>query len=271
MKKEKLANASLIVVATLLSQTVSAQTIDFNSPPFTAGAGLNGQQNWLAESSWNVDVGGGSVSTDTNAEIAVLNTPVTLAVGETFSYYVEFRYTGTYAVPTGNLSLFQTGLNDSTGLVANTAANTDAHFNVQAFGTNQDQRLLVGFTNISGDNNLDPIDTNHTYRIEYEITLGIDAASTNYVGRFDNISTGQDGGDSNFSGIDTSIYDALTGSGAYVYFQSLNPAANASGLTGVEVGRVAIIPEPKVYSLIVAAGAFLFVHLRKKQSRKTSC
>ncbi|MEM8947389.1 MAG: PEP-CTERM sorting domain-containing protein, partial [Planctomycetota bacterium] len=209
--------------------------------------------------------GGGSAITSTNAEIATYSQPITLTnPSDTFGYSMNFQFGGgPYATPTGFTYAFSSGLTpDSTasaGLPTGDAISADANIQLldgfdEGLGmasANADQyRLLSNFSGIPGATSLGgsidatELNAGDVLQYDYEITLGTDAATTNYTVRLQNLTDGTDTGVGTVSGVDPALYTALTGPGAFTFFQTLNPGANGSGLNGLQVNSIGFLPDP---------------------------
>ncbi len=222
--------------------------IEFTAPDYNNGA-LDGQQNWNAASGWMVgDVyGSGYISTADNNSAAVLNESVRLNAGESYSLGIQLRFGGSYATPTGYVYAFLGGLKESNiGEFVGTGG-TAADANIQIITGTDTYRLLNNYNTIAGAANITGTQLNagDILQFDYKLTLGTDAASTTYTVRLQNLTDGTDAGEGTVTGVDATIYSALTGSGAFGFFQSIAPGSNGSGLNGVQVDSVSsavIIP-----------------------------
>ncbi len=242
--------------------SANAATIAFTSPDYANGA-LNGQNNWAAEGSWMVSdaAGAGNAATSTTNEIALLNSPVVLSTGQTYGFTINMQLTGTIAPMAGNTFtyIFQAGLKQNataSGHVllgdAVTADATIQYFsNAGAANGGDDYRLLNNFSQI-GSTIGSGLDAGDLLQFDYTITLGADAASTSYTARLQNLTDATDTGVGNVTGIDSAMFDALTGAGGYLFLQSAGFGANSSGITGVQVNSVdiAAVPEPSFPALL---------------------
>ena len=219
----------LLIVPALAFATslpLAAQVIDFTtSNGFSIGS-LNGQQNWLAESSWTVDPSGSGTATTTTAnEIPVLDNPITLTSGQSYSFSVNFQFQGTLTQPTAGQFTYAiltglTGINTATERGLNTEA---ADVNIQIIGNNNNYRLLNAFGTILGTsviNGATPLNEGDVLQLDYTLTLGADATSTIYTVRLQNLTDSTDTGTGTVTGIDPSLYTALTGTGAYYFFEA---------------------------------------------------
>lgn len=216
--------------------------IGFTIPDYIDGA-LDGQKIWKAESGWSVSdaIASGNASTPDNSSAAVMTNAVQLSAGESYSLVVNFQFGGTYAQPTNYVYSFLGGLKDNNAAANVGTGSTAADANLQLYGGIDRYRLLNNWSTISG---CSPIDGNlnagDILQFDYQLTLGTDAASTFYSVRLQNLTDGDDTGTGTVIGVDQTIYDALTGSGAFGFFQSINPGAHQSGLSGLQVNSVII-------------------------------
>ncbi len=248
--------------------TAQSAIISFTSGEGFSDGALNGQQGWNAEAGWVVDsTGAGKVATTVNSEIAVLNQAVTLTTGQSYGLSVNFQFGGTvYSTPTAYVYAFLSGLkvgSDATQVATGNASAADA--NVQIILNTDTYRLLNNFSVITGANNITGTQLNpgDVLQYDYNLTLGADAASTFYTVRLQNLTDGTDTGTGTITGVDATIYAALTGSGAYGFFQTINPSTGASGLAGAQVNSITVIPEPATLGLVAAmGGAVLFIRRR---------
>ncbi|VGO12791.1 Beta-porphyranase A [Pontiella desulfatans] len=229
--------------------------IEFTSPDYTNGT-LNGQQNWNAESGWTVAdaAGSGNASTPDNSSAAVLNEPIQLSVGETYSLSINFQFGGgPYSTPSGFVYAFLGGLKPgNVGESVNTGEATAADANIQIISATDTYRLLNNFAGVSGASSISGTELNagDVLQFDYALTLDSHASNTTYTVRLQNLTDGTDTGTGTVSsyvessvtypGIHPTLYNALSGSGAYGFFQSINPGANGSGLSGVQVNSVTV-------------------------------
>lgn len=214
----------------------------FTSPDYGNGS-LNNQQAWKAEAGWIVadSAGAGNASTFDNSSAATLDIPITLAIGHTYSLSVALQFGGgPYSTPTTYVYAFLGGLKDSNTGASVTTGSTAADANIQIIQNTDDYRLLNNFLTISGASDITGTELNagDILQYDYELTLGVDAASTSYRVRLQNLTDATDTGWGTVSGVDATIYAALTGSGAYGFFQSISPGSGSSGLSGVQVNAV---------------------------------
>lgn len=215
--------------------------IEFTAPDYSDGA-LDGQQNWNAESGWAVgdSAGEGHVLTPDNSSAAVLSNAIQLNLGETYSLSVNLQFGGTYATPTGWVYTFLGGLKDSATAADVGVGGTAADANIQILAESDVYRLLNNYSQIGNQIQTGTLDDGDELQFDYTLTLGADAASTFYTVQLQNLSDGTDTSVGTVTGVDESIYTALTGSGAFGFFQSINPGANGSGLSGVQVNSVTV-------------------------------
>lgn len=217
-----------------------AKSIEFAAPDYADGA-LDGQQNWNAESGWTVSdsAASGHATTLDNASAAVLDDPVQLEAGYTYSLRINLQFGGTYSTPTNYVYAFLGGMkNDSSALSVGTSS-TAADANIQLYSNIDRYRLLNGYSGIAGASSVnDALNEGDLLQFDYSLTLGTAASNTFYTVRLQNLTDGTDTGTGTVSGVDETIYTALTGSGAYGFFQSIAPGARASGLTGVQINSV---------------------------------
>ncbi len=219
--------------------------VEFISPDYANGT-LNGQQNWNAESGWTVAdaAGAGNAATPDTYSAAVLDEPIVLSMGETYGLSINFQFGGSYSTPSGGfVYTFLGGLKPSNaGASVGTGEATAADANIQIFNGADTYRLLNNYTTVSGASNISTgqLNAGDILQFDYELTMGADAASTYYTVRLQNLTDGTDTGTGLVNGIDASVYSALAGSGAYGFFQSIDPGAWGSGLSGVQVNAVTI-------------------------------
>ena len=212
--------------------------IEFAAPHYSDGA-LDGQQSWHAESGWTVDSTAGHASTPDNSSAAVLTNAVQLGIGGTYSLSINLQFGGTYSIPTNYVYAFLGGLKDSSAGASVTTGSTAADANIQIYKDVSKYRLLNNWSPISGCSTITgELDAGDVLQFDYELTLGSDAASTTYTVRLQNLTDGADTGTGSVTGVDASIYSALTGSGACGFFQSINPGAHTCGLSGIQVNSM---------------------------------
>ncbi|QBG46875.1 hypothetical protein EGM51_05505 [Verrucomicrobia bacterium S94] len=233
-------------------EVVHISIIGFEADGGFANGELDGQVGWNAEDGWIVNTNdGGSAVTTANNSLAVLNLPIRLAPGETFAYSMDFEFSGTYAVPTGFVYTVLSGLkaDASSGSVSTGGHEPDVNVQLQTDGK---YRLLNNYAIPSGAGSVssgDP-DGGDRMQLDYELTMGSTAADTFYTVRLQNLTDGTDTGTGtvsgyrvsgvDYAGIGTDVYNALAGSGAYLFFQRINPAANNSGLNAFQVNSVTV-------------------------------
>ncbi len=216
------------------------EIVEFTAPDYADGT-LNGQQNWNAESGWTVadSAGVGNASTPDSSSAAVLNDPIQLSAGETYSLSINLQFGGTYAMPTSYEYIFLGGLKGSSAGASVGTGDVAADANIQLYLNDTKYRLLNNYSNISGCSVIaGTLDGGDVLQFDYELTMGSDAASTIYTVRLQNLTDGTDTGTGTVLGVDASVYNALSGSGAYGFFQSIIPGLNGSGLSGVQVNSV---------------------------------
>lgn len=230
----------------LLAVPCQAYTFNFVDPNFSSG-GLNTQGGWVAGPGWTVDsTSPGFTSTTTNSDIATYSQPITLtSPSDTFSYSVNFEHTGSYVPdPNAFVYTFMSGLRENLNTTGLAIGSTAADANVQIFQNTNTYRLLNNFSTLPGASAIDPNDPSQylnagdKLQFDYTLTLGTDPNDTSYSVRLQNLTDGTDTGTGTVTGIDSSIYNALTGTGAYAFFQNLNPGAGFSGLTGSRVNSI---------------------------------
>ncbi|QBG45916.1 hypothetical protein EGM51_00255 [Verrucomicrobia bacterium S94] len=217
-------------------------SIGFTAPDYIDGP-LDGQKIWNAESGWTVGdtIGSGYASTPDNASAAVMTNAVQLEVGESYSLSINFQFGGSYSQPTNYVYAFLSGLKDSEAGVSVGTGSEAADVNLQIYGGDEKYRLLNNWSTISGCSTvLGQLDAGDILQFDYTLTMGSDAASTFYSVRLQNLTDGGDTGTGTVTGIDESIYNALNGSGAYGFFQTISPNANESTLSGLQVNSVTI-------------------------------
>ena len=215
--------------------------IEFTAPDYSDGA-LDGQQSWNAESGWTVSgsAGSGNASTPDNGSAAVLTNAVQLGVGGTYSLGVNFQFGGSYSTPTNFVYAFLAGLKDSSAGASVGTASTAADANIQIIKDTDTYRLLNNWGTVPGASNITGSELNEgdVLQFDYVLTMGPDAASTFYTVRLQNLTDGTDTGVGTVTGVDASIYSALSGSGAFGFFQTITPGAHTCGLGGVQVNSV---------------------------------
>lgn len=240
------------------SETISYTIIEF-ATPFSDGE-LDGQHNWNAEANWTVEAtNNGSVSTGTDSNIAVLNRPVTLKVGQTVSFIVDFEFDGAYSLPVGHVYTMLAGLKADDTATSLSTGSAEPDVNVQLLTTDGNYRILNNYGTIQGASSIgNSPNAGEQLRLTYELTLGSDAANTAYTVRLQNLNDGTDTGTGTVTGILSDVYDALTGSGAYMFFQRINPDANSSGLTDLQVNTFSYLaPDPILNTEIEFIAPFL--------------
>ncbi|MEN1678825.1 MAG: DUF5060 domain-containing protein [Planctomycetota bacterium] len=238
---------------------LASDTFNFSSPAFSNGP-LDGQLAWAAESTWQVDTaadgGGGAVSTNENAEIATYTQPIVLAQGQTVTSTIDLQFGGgPYATPSEFSYLFLAGLKASPSAARVGTGDTAADANIQIISGANSYRLLDNFSTIPGAANItaDPLNADDRLRFEYTLTLGADAASTSYNVRLRNLTDGTDTGIGTVSGVDATIYNALTVSGAYAFFQRMSPGSGGTNLTDLQVHAITV-DYPELTNPIANAG-----------------
>ncbi|QBG45906.1 hypothetical protein EGM51_00205 [Verrucomicrobia bacterium S94] len=219
-----------------------AGNIEFTAPDYMDGP-LDGQQFWNAESGWSVAdaEGSGRIETGSGGQAAVLDEPVQLTAGESYSLRILLEFTGSYSTPTNYVYAFLGGLKDSSaGESVGTGDTVAADANIQILEDQDTYRLLSNYATVSGASNIAgaPLNAGDLLQFDYVLTMGVDAASTVYTVRLQNLTDGTDTGAGTVSGVDAALYSALNGGGAYGFFQTINPGANNSGLNGVWVHSV---------------------------------
>ncbi|MGJ8640583.1 MAG: alkaline phosphatase D family protein [Opitutaceae bacterium] len=234
-------NKSIILFSLgLCSQVYAVQTIEFSNPDYIDAA-LDEQQDWNTESGWSVNdsAGSGIATTSTINEIAILDDAVTLSSGDSYSFTVNFQFQGAFTPAAGTTYLFQAGLSN-VGTASTHIGNADG-INIQAFGPDASTykcRLLNAFSTIGAA--LTGFGEEDELEFEYTITLGADAGSSQIDVELRNLTDATTSGVAIVSGINADLYSALTGAGAFPYFQSSNFVGNSSGLTALQVNSVTI-------------------------------
>ncbi|MDF7824181.1 hypothetical protein P4B35_09185 [Pontiellaceae bacterium B12227] len=217
-------------------------TIGFTVPDYLDGL-LDGQKAWNAASGWVISdaIGSGYASTPDNYSAAVMSNAVQLSEGQSYSLTVNFQFGGSYSTPTNWVYTFLGGLKDSSAAAAVGTGSSAADANIQLFINDDKYRLLNNFSGISGAGAITGVlDAGDILQFDYELTLGADAAGTFYSVRLQNLTDGADTGLGTVTGVDASIYNALTASGAFGFFQSITPDNHGSGLGGLQVNSVTI-------------------------------
>ncbi len=221
---------------------LTTSSVDFTNLDYSDGS-LDGQQDWQTGAGWSVtdSANQGKATTSDNFSAAVINQPISLTVGQTYSFKVNFQLTGsTYSTPTEFVYAFQGGVKEDNIPNSVNIDSSAADANIQIIQDADTYRLLNGFAAIDQASSIQgmSLDAGDYLVYDFEITLGDDAASTSYTVRLQNLTDASDTGWGRVTGIDPSIYSALTGTGAYAFFQTVNPSAGVSGLTGVEINSV---------------------------------
>ncbi|MDZ8117789.1 right-handed parallel beta-helix repeat-containing protein [Pontiella agarivorans] len=214
--------------------------ITFTSPDYSDGT-LDGQQNWNAEAGWIIgdSAGAGYARTDEDGSAAVLTPAVQLEVGERYRLSVNLEFGGVYSTPTNWVYTFLGGLKASNEDAPVSTGGDAADANIQIFKDADTYRLLNNYSVISGAENVTGVlDAGDILQFDYELILGVDAANTVYTVRLQNLTDGTDSGTGTVTGVDSAIYTALTGDGAYGFIQSISPGSRGSGLSGVQVNAV---------------------------------
>ncbi|VGO12792.1 hypothetical protein PDESU_01346 [Pontiella desulfatans] len=224
------------------------EVIRFTAPDYADGA-LDGQQNWKAEAGWSVgdSAGIGHAITAQNSEIAVLDEAVALSVGQSIGYTVNFEFGGAYSAPTNYVYTFLAGLKADGSAASHVGtADSAADANVQIFPDNDTYRLLSNYSPVSGAGNIagTQLNAGDLLRFDYTLTLGDHASNTFYTVRLQNLTDGTDTGLGTVTGVDATVHAALTGPGAYFFFQRINPGARGAGLTDLQVNSVTITHRP---------------------------
>lgn len=236
---------------------------DFQAPEYSDGP-LDGQAGWMSEDSWFVAdaTGAGRTSTSSINEIATFGAPITLEEGESFSYSMNFEFLGDISQQiNGFTSTFQTGLKADRGASAHLptdsdgqdgrAAGADVNLELQSNGGgDHSYRLLDNFTPVAGMGSIDavedaPLNGGDELLLDFSLTLGADAASTTIDLLLQNLTDGVATNAGTIHGIDPEIYDALTGNGAYLYYQSSDYSNNNSGITGVQINSI-LLDQPSL-------------------------
>ena len=218
--------------------------IEFISPGYGNG-GLDGQQNWNAEAQWSVgdSAGAGHAITAQNNEIAVLDEPIVLSLGQTYSFSVNFQFGGgPYSTPTAHVYTFLSGLKDSSSASTHvgTGDAVSADSSIQIISGTDKYRLLNDWTQVASQITTGTLDAGDILQFDYTLTLGSDAASTTYDVRLQNLTDATDTGVGTVTGVHADIYTALTGTGAYPFVQRISPGGGGSGLTDLQVNSVTI-------------------------------
>lgn len=223
-----------------LVKSEPAAVIEFTTPDYSDGA-LNGQQNWNAQTGWAVEdsSGSGSAQTTENTNAAVLDEPIRLSVGHSYSLCINLQFTGFYSTPINYVYTFLGGVKTDNSAVSVSTGGSAADANIQLYGSTDQYRLLNNYTPLTGASSISgALNDGDLLQFDYQLTLAANAESTTCSVRLQNLTDGTDTGTGTITGVDTSIYSALTGNGAYGFFQSIAPGANESGLTGTRINSV---------------------------------
>ncbi|MDZ8117790.1 Ig-like domain-containing protein [Pontiella agarivorans] len=215
--------------------------ITFTAPDYGDGP-LDGQQLFAAESGWTVSnsTGSGMAFTPDNQSAAILTNAVQLGVGETYHLTINMEFSGTYSTPTAWAYVFLAGMKESQTASSVGTAGTAADANIQIYTGEDKYRLLNEYSGIGASTIANTLDAGDILQFEYQLTLGVDAASTSYTVRLQNLTDGDDTGIGTVNGVDDAIYNALTGSGAYGFFQSHNLTQSDVGFDGLQVNSVTV-------------------------------
>lgn len=226
-----------LVVLVGCAANLFSQTIDFTSPDYSNGD-LDASGAWNADTDWQVadTSAAGSVQSSGNHTIAVLNSPRTLSEGETYKVTIQFQYLGSYVAATSISNTFMVGLKTDDALNDVSLGDPGASAQIQ-FATESGNAVYrlrhgsSGFPEVSSI--LNTFSDGDVLEFKYSMTLGADAESSYAEISLHNLTVAADTGTGTITGIDQSLYDALTGEGAYVYLQWTNGSDH--GLTGVQV------------------------------------
>ncbi|QBG46715.1 hypothetical protein EGM51_04625 [Verrucomicrobia bacterium S94] len=215
--------------------------IAFTAPDYTNGL-LNLHPRWNTETGWMVGdaEGSGHILTEGNSEAALLNEPVVLTPGRQYRLSINLQFGGFYSTPSNWVYAFLGGLKpDNTGASVGTAEASAADANIQISATDS-YRLLNNYSQIGSKIENGVLNAGDVLQFDYELTMGLNADGTFYTVRLQNLTDGTDTGLGTVNGVDQALYSALSGSGAYGFFQSINPGNNGSGLSGVQVNSVTV-------------------------------
>ncbi|CAA6679358.1 MULTISPECIES: glycoside hydrolase family 30 beta sandwich domain-containing protein [unclassified Lentimonas] len=237
MKLKLIAYAGVLVGCTA---SLCSQTITFTSPDYSDGA-LNASGAWNADTEWLISEasGAGKVQSTGTNKIAVLNIPRALAVGQRYEAAINFQYLGSYEA---------TDLTSNTFMVGLKADNTSSHVSLGTPGASAQvqfatesgsavYRLRQGYSAFPGVSSISrAFSDGDVLEFKYTIALSSDAESSSVDIILSNLTAGVNTGIGTITGIDQSLYDALIGDGAYLYFQWTN--GGNFGFTGAQVNSL---------------------------------
>ena len=133
--------------------------------------------------------------------------------------------------PTGYTYLFLSGVKSSNSSDSVGTGSVEADANIQIYGIEDSYRLLDNYKMPAGSKVIDAaLNAGDILRFDYCLTLGETAAKTSYTVRLQNLTTKSETGVGTVMGVDASIYNALTGTGAFGFIQTINLGGNDCGI-----------------------------------------
>ncbi|ADE53665.1 right-handed parallel beta-helix repeat-containing protein [Coraliomargarita akajimensis] len=236
-------NRAFYAISQIDPPMTRTRVIEFNEVGYSNGS-LSAHPDWNAESGWLISdsSGLGDIATSNDSSAAILNEPIVLSTGERYKLSILFELGGSsYATPSGWVYTFLAGLKaDSTQSSVATGDAITADANLQIFSNSDSYRLLNNYSGISGCNAIttDQLNPGDVLLFDYELSLGVDASSTTYTVRIQNMTDDTDTGTGTVTGVHQTLYDALVGAGAHGFVQTLDPGRHGSGLNGALVKSV---------------------------------
>jgi len=228
---------------------------------FVSG-GLDGQKGWSAMAGWTVDPSGSGKATVSNPwQRATHSAALKMNAGESLTFRTEFKLLGDVVAPTANTTLMMFGIREDD--------KTDAPdiFHDTVLALRGDNVTLRGRNNVAPTLVLGSIEDHGTANlaVEYTLNVGTSLAESTFGMKITNIDTGDS--ETGSMKMDGDIYTRLTsGSGAYIYLNSLGYSQNDSGVTGIDVFSTTVIPEPATVGML-GLGAVIMMAMRRKLTR----
>ena len=264
---------SITLGISLVAATSQAATIQFTTGESYSNAVLNGQNSWNANTAWSVaDAANlGNVQTTSNSAGATLSSPtITLTSGQSVSLSANFQFIGTYTVGaqgTADRNFFGLGISKSTtayGGPDTAEATMVVKSNTNIAGTSA-YTLLNNYGAMTGMTTINGFNTGDVFRLDYTLTLGANAGASSYSAQLTNLTDSLSTALGTVSGLDTTVYDALTGAGGYAYFRTSFDMTAVTGVTGAQVNSLSytVVPEPSTFALLGLGLCGLLVRRRR--------